>query len=132
MKSGSLITAEFAMEQGKEVYALPGNINHGLSHGTNRLIQDGAKMVLKPEDIVDELYSKQVLMQNQRVSVSGRIRLSRKEAIIMDLIREKAISIDELVFHTGMPVSEINSLISVLELKGLIQPLPGKLFTSSQ
>ena len=132
LNSGSLITAEFAMEQGKEVYALPGNINHGLSHGTNRLIQDGAKMVLKPEDIVDELYSKQVLMQNQRVSVSDHIRLSRKEAIIMDLIREKAISIDELVFHTGMPVSEINSLISVLELKGLIQPLPGKLFTSSQ
>ncbi len=130
LKSGSLITAEFAMEQGKEVYALPGHINHGLSQGTNRLIQDGAKMVLKPEDIVDELYSKQIIMQNHRVSVPDHIRLSKKEATVMALIREKAISIDEMVFHTGMPVSEINSLISVLELKGLIQPLPGKLFTS--
>lgn len=130
IKSGSLITAEFAMEQGKEIYALPGHINHGLSQGTNRLIQDGAKMVLKPEDIVDELYSKQLIMQNQRTPVPDSVKLSKKEAVVVELIRDKAISIDELVFHTGLPVSEMNSLISILELKGLIQPIAGKLFTS--
>ncbi|RQD68224.1 MAG: DNA-protecting protein DprA [Tindallia sp. MSAO_Bac2] len=130
LKSGSLITAEFAMEQGKEVYALPGHINHGLSHGTNRLIQDGAKMVLKPEDIIDEMFSKQLIQQNKRNSSQYKANLSPKELSLMSLIQEKATSIDELVLSTGLPVSEVNSLVSVLEIKGLIQTLPGKLFTS--
>ncbi|SDY91879.1 DNA-processing protein DprA [Tindallia californiensis] len=129
-KSGSLITADFAMEQGKEVYALPGHITHALSSGTNQLIQDGAKMVLKPEDIIDELESKQLLKKNTGSRPSNFSNLSKKENQLIDLIAKKETSIDELVYLMDLPVWEINSMITVLELKGMVTTVGGRIFTS--
>lgn len=129
-KSGSLITADFAMEQGREVYALPGHITHSLSYGTNQLIQDGAKMVLKPEDIVDEFESKQLLKKTVCSESNDFPNLSVKEHQLVKLISKKETSIDELVYLMDLPVWEINSMITVLELKGMVTTMGGRLFTS--
>jgi DNA processing protein len=125
-KSGALITADFAMEQGRDVYALPGNINQVTSAGTNKLIRDGAKIVIETDDLIDgirQLIPLHSLHQNRTVKTP---ELSGQESMILDLIRENPLHPEALVHLTHMPVSEINGMLTVLELKGLIEQLPGK------
>ena len=130
-KSGALITAEFAMEQGREVYALPGNINSTMSSGTNQLLRDGARMVLNVNDIIDPIRSQELMNHLQINKVEVEPHLSAEETAVMAVIREEPVYLDALAYKCGMTVSQLNGILTILELKGLISQHPGKLFTAS-
>ncbi|MFA5092629.1 MAG: DNA-processing protein DprA [Candidatus Omnitrophota bacterium] len=127
--SGALITADFALEQGREVFALPGRIDSNASTGTNNLIKQGAKLVTCCEDILEELdlvaagkNEKSAVSANQRVECLG------DEGSLYDYITEQPVAIDDLVEKTALPSQQVLSLILKLQFKKLIRELPGKQF----
>lgn len=124
--SGSLITVEFALEQGREIFAVPGNINNPLSVGTNQLIQEGAKLVTDIEDVLEEL-DIEIIHKNQEQEKNS-IELSALEEQIYEIIYyRQPIPMDVLYKEIKVNVSHLNGIITILELKGLIQQLPGKI-----
>ena len=130
-RSGSLITARLALEQNREVMAVPGNITSNLSLGTNWLIKDGAKAVDGWEDVVEELPSplREELLSKKKKERESAPKLNEKETkIYAKLTVDKEKHIDELVVSCGFSVSEALSSLLNLELKGLIIQLPGKYF----
>lgn len=128
-RSGSLITARFALEQGREVFAVPGNINFRASRGTNSLIKQGAKLVETVADIMGELPPESVNLpqwaQNQGFS------LSSDEEKICGLLAEKPLHIDELTVRSGLTVSAVSVMLLRLELQGALMQIPGKMFSLS-
>jgi DNA processing protein len=121
-KSGALITALFAAEQSREIFAVPGSIFTAAGTGTNRLIQDGAKLVISAADILNELD-----IAHNRVERHIRIAetLARpdtdQEAILMQHMDSEPIHIDDLARMAGLPVAVVSSALTMLELKGLAQ-----------
>ena len=130
-KSGSLITAYHALEQGKEVFALPGNINSLFSKGTNKLIKDGAKILMDVEDIIEEVYELQQKIKEKKVDEIDYSDLSPLEIEILDTIKDGPIHGDMIAANTGINISTINGILTILELKGLIKELAGRNFTLS-
>jgi DNA processing protein len=126
-KSGSLITADYALEQGREVFAVPGNINFSSSRGSNRLIKQGAKLVETVEDILEEL-------PRGRMEVAARtaptpcFSLSPQEATLYTLLAGSPLHIDDIITKSGLTVSDVSAILLRLELKGAIMQLPGKIF----
>lgn len=128
-KSGSLITVEFGLEQGKEIFALPGNINNINSRGTNKLIKDGAKILLTVEDVIEEIrirYPHINRMNNDKTIEE----LSKKELIVYNIIKEDLIHIDMVSYKSKISINDLSPIIKVLKLKGYIKQLSGNLFTS--
>ncbi|MCR1898124.1 DNA-processing protein DprA [Irregularibacter muris] len=125
-KSGSLITAEFALEQGREVYAIPGNIDTTTSKGTNNLIKEGAKVVTKVEDIIEDifpyLHSKIDLLSNRTQDHSAKQyeQVTEEEKIILMKIKNGFNTIDDIIRECGYPTSTVNACLTMLELKGII------------
>ncbi|MEZ4667477.1 MAG: DNA-processing protein DprA [Anaerolineae bacterium] len=117
-KSGAIITASVAAEQGREVFAIPGNIFNPSSTGTNRLIQDGAKLVLTVNDILDEFNIVHNSAQTRRVA-EQIAPASGNETQVMGYLNADPVHIDDLVRMSGLPVSVISSTLTILELKGL-------------
>jgi len=131
MKSGSLITARLALEQNREVMAVPGNITSDRSRGTNWLIKAGAKAVEGWEDVVEELPSptRDVLLSSLKKGETTAIELDDKEKEMdRHLFCEKAVHVDELLERTGFSVSEALAVLLEMEIKGVIMQLPGKYF----
>ncbi|NLV89693.1 MAG: DNA-protecting protein DprA [Tissierellia bacterium] len=128
-KSGSLITAHHALEQGKEVFALPGNINSIYSGGTNKLIKDGAIPLLDIEAIIDEVHELRLKQRSNKVVNIDYSNLSETEIKVIELLKEAPLYIDVIAYRIGADISTINSVLTILELKGIIKELPGKLFT---
>lgn len=117
-KSGAMITATVAAEQGREVFAVPGNIFSPASAGTNRLIQDGAKLVMSVNDILDELDIAHDNVQTQRAT--ERIAPANDtEAKLLEYMTLDPIHVDDLVRMCGLPVPVVSSTLTILELKGL-------------
>lgn len=116
--SGALITAEAALEQGREVFAIPANIFNPLGTGSNRLIQEGAKLVMRASDILDELdivYQKQVTQtKTEAIAPDNDI-----EAKIMNCLDAEPIHIDEIIRLTQLDSNLVISTLTILELKGL-------------
>lgn len=128
-KSGSLITAHYAMEQGKEVFSVPGNINSVYSGGTNRLIKDGARPLLDLDDIIEEIYELQLLkIRNKKIGVDYT-NLSDTELKIVKLIEEGPIHSDMISYKTGLNITSVISILTILELKGIIEELSSRTFT---
>lgn len=119
-KSGSLITAHHSIEQGKDVFAIPGNINSIYSKGTNKLIQDGAIPLLDIDDILNEIYEFKILKEKENEEKLLDIELSDTEKKIIEVIKEGPTHCDTIVNKTGMNISTVTSVITILELKGLI------------
>ena len=132
-KSGSLITARMALEQNREVFAVPGNVTHPLSHGPNRLIKQGAKLVERPWDIVEEILPmlepsfRDHLETHQNVveGQSSTIALGTEEQSIFNRIPLEPVSLDELIAQGSYSSSEMMSILLSLEMKGLIKQVPG-------
>ncbi len=119
LKSGTLITTDFALEQGRDVFAVPGNINSPGSKGTNDLIKNGAKLVDCVEDVLSELNINTSAAQKAQ-DPAKRADISSDEAKILNCIRDNGKNINEIVAITGMNVKNIMSVITIMEIKGLI------------
>lgn len=131
-ESGALITADYGLEQGREVFAVPGSIFSKTSEGTNNLIKKGAKPVSSVEDIIEELRPK--LRGLRDTSAAGDLRtfseleFSDREKAIIKIMEQEPLHIDEIARKSGRPVSEISSVLLELELKGVVKQLEGKRF----
>jgi DNA processing protein len=119
--SGALITADFALEQGREVFAIPGKVDSNTSYGTNELIKQGAKMVTNTEDILEELFLPEV-------DSNKSVNLKNEEGLLYDLIRDQSIALDSLAEKTNMDIPKISGILLQLQMKKLIKQLPGKQF----
>ena len=118
--SGALITTRFAAEQGRDVFAIPGNIYNRLSLGTNRLIQDGAKLVLGAEDVLSEL---NLHLIPQQLEMRELLPENDAEARLLAEMGEhdEPRHIDELCRATNLPVAEVSGTLVMLELKGFVR-----------
>jgi DNA processing protein len=129
LNSGALITASQALEQGRSVYAVPGHINAPSAMGSNRLIQQGAKLVMSASDILDDL---QVLLPETRPSPEAAVRplpeLSSDERRVYDAIDSSETPIDQIAAKCDLPSATVSSTLLRLELKHLVKQLPGKYF----
>ncbi len=121
-RSGALITSRFALEQNREVFAVPGNINSPVSIGTNRLIQQGGKLVTSVADILEELNLRMISEQAEAKTI---IPESAEEAAIYTQLSAQPVHIDELSQMTGMPSSLLSSTLTIMELKGMVQQVGG-------
>ncbi|MFA6357543.1 MAG: DNA-processing protein DprA [Candidatus Omnitrophota bacterium] len=127
--SGALITADFALEQGREVFALPGRIDFNGSTGTNALLKQGAKMVTCCNDILEELNLATTQAKEPVDTIKKQeIACGKDEGLLYEHISNQAVSIDALVEKTALPSSQILNLILKLRFKKLIKELPGKQF----
>ncbi|MDI9570247.1 MAG: DNA-processing protein DprA [Pseudomonadota bacterium] len=139
-KSGSLITARIALEQGREVFAVPGGIDAAGSRGTNRLIKEGAKLVENVQDILDEIKPQASFSLDAPEEIapltpaasapSGRASLPRpvvsgKEGLLIDHLSTQPRSVDDLIAATGLAASEVLPALLQLELRGLIRQTLG-------
>jgi DNA processing protein len=122
IRSGALITAGFALEQGREVFAVPGNINSPASKGTNRLIQDGAKLVGSVDDILDEL---NLSMVAEKTAVQLAMPESAEEAALLPLMSHEPIHIDDLIRQARLPSALVASTLTLMELKGMVHQVGG-------
>jgi DNA processing protein len=125
-KGGSLITARFAFNQNRDVYAVPGNINSTKSHGTNRLIRENiAQIALNPSDIIKSL-GIDLIKQENLFAEKQKLELSEEENIVLNLISSEEIQIDEIINKSNLDSPTVMVKLLELEYKGFIKQLPGK------
>lgn len=123
-KSGALHTKEYALELGREVFAVPGNVNSPMSKGTNRLIRSAqCACVLDYEDIVCKF--KEKVIKSQTVSAS---QLSLEEDLILEQLKTGEKTIDMLIDKTGLTMQQLNAQLVMLEIKGFVKSLPGNTY----
>ena len=125
-RSGSLITARLALEQNRDVFAVPGNIGMAGSQGTNRLIKQGAKLVESAEDILEEILPR--FRHQWSASEDRDLSLEEEEERVFCLLEDEPMHIDSIIAQTRMSASRVSTILLQLELRGLVQQLSGKRF----
>ncbi|HQB39140.1 MAG TPA: DNA-processing protein DprA [Deltaproteobacteria bacterium] len=131
--SGSLITAQFALEHGRDVFAVPGNICFATSRGSNRLIKQGAKLVDCVEDILEELPGCRDCSATEKNGAGrGNFGLTPREAGIYELLAQAPLHVDDLIIQSELTAAEVSSMLLHLELKGAVTALPGGHYMVSQ
>ena len=122
MGSGALITAGFALEQGREVFAIPGNIFARASRGTNHLIQQGAKMVTQVGDVLEEL---NLTMVSEQAQARAIIPENATEAVLLERLSAEPIHVDALGRAVDLPIAQVTSTLALMELKGMVRQVGG-------
>jgi DNA processing protein len=130
-RSGSLITARFALEQGREVFAVPGAANSSSSRGSNRLIKEGATLVENATDIMAELPPLTAPLRPMQPPLPLPPSINAQEAAVLALLGEGPRTIDEIGQKGGLTPPELSAMLLRLELRGLVMQLPGKIFSLS-
>lgn len=128
MRSGSLITARLANEQGREVFAIPGSIYNQQAHGCHYLIRQGAKLVEQPSDILEELQGFAGLLQSKNLgekNILEKNKLDWEHRKLLDCIGFEITTVDILVMRTGLAVQQISAMLLELELQGLVKSMAG-------
>ena len=120
--SGALITANLALEQNREVFAVPGSVLSPRSRGTNRLIQEGAKLVRNVEDILEEL---NLTMIPRQIEMKEFVPADDNESLLLQHLSHEPIHIDELCRQSNLPIATVSSTLSMMELKGAVCQLGG-------
>ena len=121
-RSGARITADFAAEQGRDVFAVPGSILSPASAGTNALIQDGAKLVMRTEDILEEL---NLMMVAEQAEARHVLPADETEARLLASLTAEPTHVDELQQDLHMPVAHVTSALALMELKGMVRQVGG-------
>ncbi len=122
VRSGALITADYAADQGRDVFAVPGDLYKRSSVGTNRLIQDGAKLVAGAEDILEEL---NLMMVAQQAEVRAVVPETETEALLLQHLSLEPIHVDEISLRVDLPIAEVTSNLALMELKGMVRQVGG-------
>jgi DNA processing protein len=134
-KSGSLITAAAAAEQGREVFAVPGPAGASRSRGSHRLIRQGAKLVETVDDIIEEI-APQLAHPGRGMAEPARPELpqSAGEAArkVFALLQENALQVDQVIEQSGLAPAEVLEVLLDLELKGFLRQSPGKIYTAER
>jgi DNA processing protein len=129
--SGALITADFALEQGRDVFALPGKVDSDNSYGTNELIKQGAKLVSSVEDILEELKIKISIDMNKKTdsgSLFTKIDLDEKELKIFNILSAEPKHIEIISNESSLDLANVMDILLRFELKKIVTQLPGKQF----
>ncbi|MBN2474509.1 MAG: DNA-processing protein DprA [Pirellulales bacterium] len=127
-RSGALITARHAMEQGREVFAVPGRVDSRTARGCHRLLRDGARLVESADDVLEELgplVEAAPRDDGPAVHHPAELKLNELEQKVLSVIGTDSTSIDRIVAQSGLPVSRVLSAISVLEMRRLVRRLSG-------
>ncbi len=124
LDSGVFSTVRWAAEQGRDVFAIPGDVNRRTSVGTNKLISEGAKLTTCIEDVLEELH----LALPGKEKPPPQIELTERERSVYDLLSYEPTYIDQVAEGAQLAVSEVSSLLLSLELKGAVKQVAGKRF----
>jgi len=122
LTSGALITASFAAEQGRDVFAVPGNINAPQSQGTNLLIRDGAQPLLNPQDVLEAL---NLTMVTEHRAVRVALPSDPTEAHLYQLLSREPKHVDEIRSQADMPIETVSATLAMMELKGMVRQVGG-------
>ena len=120
--SGALITAGLALEQNREVFAVPGSVLSAMSRGTNKLIQEGAKLVGEANDILEEL---NLTMAVQQTEARELLPPTDTEALLLGCLAAEPTHIDEVRRQACLPIETVSSTLAMMELKGMVQQVGG-------
>jgi DNA processing protein len=127
-RSGALITAKHAMEQGREVFAVPGQIDHPGSSGPHRLLRDGAKLVTCVDDVLEELGHLPAAAPDQRggsIRVAAELKLNDLEHAVLQAIEPAGSTLDDVAASGGWPIHRVLATVSVLEARRLVRKVGG-------
>jgi len=129
-KSGALITCDCALEQGRDVFAVPGKVDSVTSKGTNRLIKQGAKLAQGVEDILEELdlYDSVSRQDGDSRSRTEYSKLDKNESLVYTLLSSDPVHIDDICSETGLGLGRVSGILLGLEIKKFAKQLPGKNF----
>lgn len=119
-KSGALLTAQLALEQNREVFAVPGNITSAYSAGANNLIKMGARVVTSADDILETLNLQKAA---EYLAASAIVPETEEEVKILEFLEREPVHVDELARSTGLPIQIINATLTLMEMKGKIKNL---------
>jgi DNA processing protein len=118
--SGAMITARMALEQNREVFAVPGSILSPASRGTNQLIQDGAKLVREYSDILEEL---NLMTVSRQIEMREILPASGTESVLLKELGAEPTHIDEICRRSGLPVATVSGTLAMMELKGMVKQI---------
>ena len=134
-KSGSLITATLAVEQGREVFAVPGEVGSSRSRGAHRLIRQGAKLVESVDDIIEEIAPQLLDRTGSATQRAPRVlpqNAGDATRTIFALLQENTLQVDQVIERTGISAAQVLETLLDLELQGLLRQLPGKIYRAER
>ncbi len=133
VRSGTMITVGCALEQGREVFAVPGQVTSRYSHGTHAIIKQGAKLIETADDILDELKLQLAGLITKADAAGGKKAdaedLTSEEKTVLELLPYDLVHVDELIINSDLPANKILGVLMTLEMKGCIMQAPGKMFS---